>query len=88
MLREKRIFEEPSQFKELCENVGLALMMGQKVQFSLAYYYSLYHMVNSGWNKERAKDKIRFHLSKPMGVIVNSIDNDAPLGNEIYEHVI
>ncbi len=74
--------EELKHFKELCEKVGLALMMGQKVQFALAYYYSVYHIVNSGWNKEKAKDKIRYHLSKSMGIVVIAIENDAPLGDD------
>ena len=82
------ISEEPKRFKELCEEVGLALMMGQKVQFALAHYYSVYHIVNNGWNKEKAKDKIRFHLSKPMGVIVNSIEKDAPLSDELRKIII
>jgi hypothetical protein len=71
--------KEPEKFKELCEKVGLALMMGQKLQFSLAYYYSVYHMVKKKWNHEKAKSKIEFHLSKPMGVVVNDIEKDAPL---------
>jgi hypothetical protein len=32
----------------------------------------VYHFVN-GWNKEKAKDKLRVHLSKPMGIVVNFI---------------
>jgi hypothetical protein len=63
-------------------------MMGQKMQFALAHYYSVYHIVNSGWNKEKAKDKIRFHLSRPMGGVVHSKENDAPLGEELYEQVV
>ena len=47
--------EEPEKFKELCEKVGLALMLGQKVQFALAHYYSVFHMVNKRWDKEKAK---------------------------------
>ena len=80
--------EEPIQFKELCEKVGLALMMGQKVQFALAYYYSVFQMVKSGWSKEKAKEKIIFHLSKPMGVVVNSIEKDAPLDQGLFQRVI
>jgi hypothetical protein len=79
--------EEPIHFKELCEKVGLALMMGQKVQFALAYYYSVFHMVKSGWSKEKAKEKITFHLSKPMGVVVNSIEKDAPLDQGLFLRV-
>ena len=82
------IHEEPIKFKELCEKVGLALMMGQKVQLALAYYYSVFHMVNSEWSKEKAKEKIIFHLSKPMGVVVNSIEKDAPLDQGLFQRVI
>jgi hypothetical protein len=77
--------EEPEDFKELCEKVGLALLLGQKVQFALAHYYSVYHIVNSGWSKEQAKDSVNFHLSKPMGRVVLSIKNDAPLNDELFE---
>ena len=80
--------EEPKQFKELCEKVGLALMMGQKVHFALAHYYSVYHIVKKGWNKEKAKDKLRFHLSKPMGIVLNSIEKDTPLRHELLKKVI
>ena len=80
--------EEPIQFKELCEKVGLALMMGQKVQFALAHYYSVFHIVNSGWSKEKAKEKLAFHLSKPMGVVVKSIKQDAPLCDGLFRRVI
>jgi len=80
--------EEPIKFKELCEKVGLALMMGQKVQFALAHYYSVFHMVKSGWSKEKAKEKIILHLSKPMGVVVNSIEKDAPLDQGLFQRII
>jgi len=80
--------DEPIQFKELCEKVGLALMMGQKVQFALAHYYSVFHIVNSGWSKEKAKEKLSFHLSKPMGEVVNSIKKDAPLCDGLFRRVI
>ena len=80
--------EEPEKFKELCEKVGLALMMGQKVQFALAHYYSIYQIVNNGWDKGKAKEKIMFHLSKPMGVVVSSIEKNAPLNDELFRKVI
>ncbi|MDA3916476.1 MAG: hypothetical protein PF690_05855 [Deltaproteobacteria bacterium] len=82
------IQEEPEKFKELCEKVGLALMMGQKLQFALAHYYSVFHMVHSKWSKEKAKEKISFHLSKPMGVIVSSIEKDSPSKPELFEEII
>ena len=80
--------EEPIQFKELCEKVGLAMMMGQKVQFALSHYYYVFHIVNSGWSKEKAKEKLEFHLSKPMGVVVNSIEKDAFLSKDLFQRVI
>lgn len=80
--------EEPEQFKELCEKVCLALMMGQKLQFALAHYYSVYHRVNSQWSKEKAKNKINYHLSKAMGIVVNSIEKDAPLDSGLFEEII
>ena len=79
--------EEPKRFSELCEKVGLALMMGQKLQFALSHYYSVFHIVNSKWSEDKAKDKIQYHLSKPMGVVVNSIETDAPLDSIIFEEV-
>lgn len=79
--------EEPKQFNELCEKVGLALMMGQKLQFALSHYYSVFQMVNSKWSKEKAKDKIQFHLSKSMGVVVTSIEKEAPLDPTIFDEV-
>jgi hypothetical protein len=82
------IQEEPIKFKELCEKVGLALMMGQKLQFALAHYYSVFHMVHSKWNNEKAKEKISLHLSKPMGFIINSIKKDASLKPELFNQII
>ncbi|MGR8931418.1 MAG: hypothetical protein ACU836_12320 [Gammaproteobacteria bacterium] len=82
------IVEEPIQFKELCEKVGIAFMMGQKVQFALAHYYSVFHMVNSGWSTEKAKEKIKFYLSKPMGVLVDSIEKDGQLDRSLIDQVI
>jgi len=79
--------EEPKRFKELCEKIGLALMMGQKVQMALAHYFSVYKIVNDGWNKERAKSKTDYHLSKPMGVVIGSIEKEAPLEQELMEKV-
>lgn len=79
--------EEPDDFSELCQKVGLALMMGQKVQFALAHYYSVYHIVNSCWAKEKAKEKIDFHLSKAMGVVVDSIEKNAPLDADLFQEV-
>ncbi len=63
-------------------------MMGQKLQFSLAYYYSVFHIVNSKWSKEKAKRRIEYYLSCPMEVIVNSIELDAPLDAELFREIV
>jgi hypothetical protein len=57
------------------------------VQFALSHYYSVYQIVNSKWSKEKAKDKIQFHLSKSMGVVVTSIERDAPLDPTIFDEI-
>lgn len=74
-------------FKELCEKIGLAIMMGQKVQFELAYYYSVFHMVNSEWSKEKARGRIEYYLSSSMDVIMNSIQEDAPLDEDLFREI-
>ena len=78
---------EPDRFRELCEKIGLALLMGQKVQFALAHYYATYQIVKNGMSKEDARKSIETHLSKPMGNVVGSIEKDAPLEHDIFEKV-
>ncbi len=85
--KEIMIQDEPEQFRELCEKVGLALIIGQKLQFTLAYYYSVFHMVNSKWSKEESKEKIDFHLSKPMGIVVNSLEKEALLEGKLLTKI-
>jgi len=80
--------EEPLKFRELCEKVGLALMMGQKVQYSLAYFYSVYHQVNSGWSKDKSKESASLYLSKAMGNVVAAIEKDSCLDEELFEKII
>ena len=75
-------------YKELCEKIGLATMMGQKVQFSLAYYYSVFHIVHSKWSKEKAKKRIEYYLSSPMEVVIQSIENDAALDSEVFQEIV
>lgn len=76
------------QSKELCEKIGRAILMGQKVQFALAYYYVVFHIVNSQWSKDRAKKRIEYYLSSPMDVIMTSIEDDAPLEKELFQEII
>lgn len=62
-------------------------MMGQQVQFELAYYYSVFHIVNSGWSKEKARGRIEYYLSSPMEVIIKSIEEDAPLDADLFQEI-
>ena len=78
---------EPEQFQELCELIGVAVLMAQKAQFSLAHYYAAFHMVHSGWSKEQAKKSIADHLSKPMGAVVGAIEKDASPGDDLLERI-
>ena len=80
--------DEPEQFKELCEKTGLALMLGQKVHVSLCYYYSVFHVQHGKLTKEEAKEKLDFHLSKVMGVIIKAIKKDAPLDDELFNKIL
>ena len=79
--------EEPERFKELCEKTGLVLMLGQKVQFALSCYYSVFHRIHGNLTDDKAREKLKFHLSKPLGVVINSIKQDAPLGDELFNKV-
>jgi hypothetical protein len=78
---------KPERFEILCHDIGLALLLGQKVQFSLAYYFCVYHAVYAGWNKGQLDEKVRYFLSKPMGVVVSEIKQKAPLPNGLSNKV-
>ncbi|MGN6225752.1 hypothetical protein [Pseudoxanthomonas sp.] len=81
------IAEEPAQFRELCEKVGLALLMGQKVQYALAHYYGTYQAVRNGWSFEQATNSVQEHLSRAMGNVVGAIERDAPMDAELFGKV-
>lgn len=78
---------KPERFEILCHDIGLALLLGQKVQFSLAYYFGVNHAVRAGWNKRQLDEKVRYFLSKPMGVVVSEIKQKAPLPSELSTKV-
>jgi hypothetical protein len=78
---------KPERFDELCGSVGLALMLGQKVQFALAHYFAVYHSVHEKWNKAKMEEIVDFHLSKPMGVVVAAIKKQAPLEDDLAEKI-
>lgn len=79
--------EEPKRFRELCEKVGLALMLGQKVHFALSHYYSVFHMSRGTMSRDQAKQKLDKHLSLSMGIVVNSINTNAPLRPDVSERI-
>jgi hypothetical protein len=70
---------QPAGFEALCERVGLAMMLGQKVQYALAGYFATYSRVKHGVDIEAAKARMEKHLSKPMGGVVADIEAGAPL---------
>lgn len=61
--------------------------MGQKVQFSLANYYATYQVVNNLLAPERVLENIQRHLSKPMGIVLATIEKEAPLTNEFFDKI-
>ena len=79
--------EEPKRFRELCEKVGLALMLGQKVHFALSHYYCVFHVAHGTSSKEQAKQELEKHLSTPMGNVISSINKEAPLCPGITERI-
>jgi len=81
------IREKPERWEELCHDIGLALLLGQKVQFAIAYYFGVHMIVRAGWDKAKADDKIRFFLSRPMGVVVSEIKAQTPLPDELEKRV-
>lgn len=74
---------KPERFAILCHGIGLALLLGQKVQFALAYYFGVNHAVRAGWNRNQLDEKVRYFLSNPMGVVVSEIKQKAPLPAEL-----
>jgi hypothetical protein len=70
---------KPERFEILCHDIGLALLLGQKVQFALSYYFGVHQAVCAGWSKTQVEEKVKFLLSKPMGVVVGEIKQAAPL---------
>jgi hypothetical protein len=78
---------QPEGFNELCERVGLAIMLGQKVQYALAGYYATYSRVKHGTSVEEAKAEMQSHLSKTMGAVVSAIEKSAPLPEATWSKV-
>lgn len=78
---------KPERFEILCHDVGLALLLGQKVQFALTYYFGVHQAVRAGWKKGQVDERIRRFLSKPMGVIISEIKKHAPLPEKLSNKV-
>lgn len=81
------ILPKPARWEELCYDIGLALLLAQKVQFALAHYFVVHKAVCAGWDKNVADDKIRFFLSKPMGVVISEIKKHTPLPDTLSAKV-
>ncbi len=79
--------DQPEGFATLCEMTGLAVMLGQKVQYALAGYFATYSGAKLGATVDAVKAQMASHLSKPMGAVIGDIDKHAPLAPEIWEKV-
>lgn len=78
---------KPARWEELCHDIGLALLLAQKVQFALAHYLACHQCVRSGWNKTQAQVKIEYFLSKPMGVVWREVKRQAPLSEKLTSQI-
>ncbi|HBA67345.1 MAG TPA: hypothetical protein DCZ48_14430 [Methylococcaceae bacterium] len=78
---------EPKEFQKLCGRIGLAIMLGQKVQYALAGYLATYSRVHAGDSVEAANAQLNLHISKPMGVVISAIERTAPLPKDLWEKV-
>jgi hypothetical protein len=85
--RMNQIPPKSARWKELCHDIGLAVLLAQKVQFALAHYFGVHQAVRAGWDKKKAEDKIRFFLSKPMGVVVAEVKKHTPLPDALSSQV-
>ncbi|GMV32130.1 MAG: hypothetical protein AMXMBFR59_42550 [Rhodanobacteraceae bacterium] len=78
---------QPKGFSELCERVGLAMMLGQKVQYALAGYFATYSRVHRKVSVEDARAQMEKHLSRTMGHVIAAIQASAPLPDGVWEKV-
>jgi hypothetical protein len=78
---------QPEGFSELCERVGLAMMLGQKVQYALAGYFATYSRVHHNVSVKEAKVLMEQYLSKAMGHVVGAIESSAPLPEPVWDKV-
>ncbi|MFC1824882.1 hypothetical protein ACFL9T_19410 [Thermodesulfobacteriota bacterium] len=78
---------KPERWEILCHNIGLALLLGQKLQFALAYYLGVHQAVRGGLNENQLDAKVSYFLSKPMGVVVSEIKQKAPLPDFLSKNV-
>lgn len=78
---------KPARWEELCHDIGLAVLLAQKVQFALAHYFACHQCVRAGWNKVQAQEKIDFFLSKPMGVVWRETKELTPLPDDLTSEI-
>ncbi len=78
---------KPARWEELCHDIGLAVLLAQKVQFALAHYYACHQSVRARWTKIQVQEKIKYFLSKPMGVVVREVKEQTPLPDKLASQV-
>jgi len=73
----------PDGFLNMCQQLGLAILLGQKTQFALAHYFAYFGIVNWGWGKSTVDKSIQKHLSRPMGAVIKDIEKRANLPEDL-----
>lgn len=76
---------EPEGFDDLCCNIGLAILIAQKVQLALAKYYAAFMATRHGWNNEQRNDSLSCHLKSTLGAVVKDISRKAHMRDLLGE---
>jgi hypothetical protein len=71
--------EHRDAFTELCQDLGLAILLGQKVQFALAHYYAISKGNLANWSLNQRRESVSHHLGKPLGHVIAAVKKDVPL---------
>ncbi len=78
---------EPDGFSDLCRSIGLAVLMGQKVQYALASYYVVFMSVRKQIAMQETDVMLDMFLSNPMGKVIGEIRKNAPLSQSLDAQV-
>jgi hypothetical protein len=78
------MIDEP-KFDELCRLIGLAILMSQKIQFSLAHYLVYHKMRHAGLSRIESQQLITKLLSKTLGAVISQVRSEAPLEAALTE---